>query len=48
MEKEAEKKKRTIDDEIFLNNKRAATDAEFYEITKRAEANTKCVLIYFV
>jgi len=38
-EKEAEKKKRAIDDEIFLSHKRAMTDAEHYELTKRAEAN---------
>jgi len=35
-EKEAEKKKRDIDNEISLNRQKAETDAEFYRITKQA------------
>jgi len=38
-EKEAEKKKRAIDDEIFLSHKKAMSDAEKYELMVRAEAN---------
>jgi regulator of protease activity HflC (stomatin/prohibitin superfamily) len=38
-EKEAERTKRTIDDEIFLSHKKAMTDAEHYELTQRAIAN---------
>lgn len=38
-EKEAEKKKRAIDDEIFLSHKKAMADAEHYELTQRAQAN---------
>jgi len=38
LQKEAEKKKRFIDDEMYLAQAKAATDAHFYEITKKAEA----------
>jgi regulator of protease activity HflC (stomatin/prohibitin superfamily) len=39
IEKEAEKKKRFIDDEIQLHQLQSQGDAEFYRITKTAEAN---------
>ena len=38
---------RAIDDEIFLSHKRAMSDAEFYELTKRAEAN-KLYLLFLI
>jgi len=41
IEKEAEKKKRAIDDEINLNHQKAQTDAEFYRMTKQAEAHER-------
>jgi len=39
LQKEAEQKKRAIDDQIFLSQQRAVADAGHYELTKRAEAN---------
>jgi len=39
LQKDAERKKRSIDDEIFLSQQRAAADASHYDLTRRAEAN---------
>jgi len=39
MQKEAELQKEKIQNEIYLAHQRALTDAEFYSITKAAEAN---------
>lgn len=41
IEKEAEKKKKLIDDEISLNRQKAEADAEYYRLTKQAEAHQK-------
>jgi len=40
-EKEAEKKKRIIDDEIAVHYQKAQADAEFYRLNKQAEANER-------
>ncbi|XP_023336995.1 erlin-2-B [Eurytemora carolleeae] len=41
MEKESKQKMETIDDEIHLAKEKSKTDAEFYRIEKKAEANKR-------
>eukprot|EP01101_Sappina_pedata_P003765 TRINITY_DN1524_c0_g1_i1.p2 TRINITY_DN1524_c0_g1~~TRINITY_DN1524_c0_g1_i1.p2 ORF type:complete len:121 (-),score=74.37 TRINITY_DN1524_c0_g1_i1:115-477(-) len=38
-QKEAELKKEKIQNEIYLNNQKALADAEYYQISRAAEAN---------